>query len=79
MIGNYQIADKIGADGFEKHIGFADFLGGGGIFSAIGAFILRGKIRERNNIEGDSCGDFCATFFCLACSECQMANEVGLN
>ena len=72
------IAEKIGSDGFEKYIGFADILGFGGICSFIGAMILRGKVRERDGIEGSSGGDCMATCCCLSCSICQMSNHLGI-
>ena len=72
------IAEKIGADGFEKYIGFLDILGFGGICSVLGAMILRGKIRERDGIEGSAPGDCCSTCCCLPCSICQMSNHLGI-
>ena len=79
MVGNYFVAEKIGADGFEKFIGFLDCLGFGGLCSAIGATSLRGKVREKDGIEGDGMKDCCASFCCLACVQCQMATHVGLD
>ena len=79
MIGNYLIAEKINSDGFEKFIGFLDCLGGGGLCSAIGAMILRGKVRERDGIEGGAGGDCCSSFCCLPCVQCQMSNHIGLD
>lgn len=63
----------------QKYIGFVDFIGGGGIFSAIGQMLMRGKIREKDGIDGSPMGDCCSTFCCLACSTCQMQNHVGVN
>ena len=73
------IADKMGVDGFEKFIGFIDFLGGGCLCSAFGAMVLRGKVRERDGIEGDNFKDCCASCCCLACVQCQMSNHVGVD
>ena len=73
------VADKIGADGFEKFIGFLDFFGGAGLCSAIGAMILRGKIREKDGIDGGSAGDCMASCCCLPCVQCQMGNHVGVD
>jgi len=78
-LGNFFIAEKTGNEGFEKFIGFLDFCGGGGLCSAIGAMILRGKIRERDGIEGGAGGDCCTSFCCLPCVQCQMANHVGVD
>merc|ERR1712001_126654 len=79
MIGNFFVADKLGTDGCEKFIGFLDFCGGAGLCSAIGSMILRGKIRERDGIEGGAGGDCCTSFCCLPCVQCQMANHVGVD
>ena len=46
-LGNYFIAERTGDDDVIKYIGFLDFFGGGGIFSAAAQMIMRGKIRER--------------------------------
>ena len=78
-IGNFMVADKMGVDGFEKFIGFLDFFGGGCLCSAIGAMVLRGKLRERDGIDGDNMKDCCASFCCLECVQCQMSNHVGLD
>ena len=78
-LGNFFIAEKTGNDGFEKFIGFLDFCGGAGLCSAIGSMILRGKIRERDGIEGGAGGDCCTSFCCLPCVQCQMANHVGVD
>jgi len=78
-LGNFFIAEKTNNDGFEKFIGFLDFCGGAGLCSAIGAMILRGKIRERDGIEGGAGGDCCTSFCCLPCVQCQMANHVGVD
>ena len=73
------IAEKINSDGFEKWIGFLDFLGGGIIFSWIGAMILRGKVREQYGIEGGTGEDVIITGCCLPCSHCQMSNQIDLD
>ena len=78
-IGNFFIAEKTGNDGFEKFIGFLDFCGGAGLCSAFGAMILRGKIRERDGIDGGAMGDCCTSFCCLPCVQCQMGNHVGVD
>ena len=52
---NNMVAEKINYDGVGSWIGFLDFIGGHGICSAIGAMIIRGKIQERDGIEGDEC------------------------
>ena len=75
-IGNYLVADKIGADEMTKYIGFLDFCGGGVIFSMLGQMLIRGKIRERDNIEGSPIGDCFAACCCLECSICQTYNHV---
>lgn len=36
----------------------------------------RGEIRNRYGIKGDSCGDCCATYWCLGCTMMQQDNEV---
>ena len=77
-IGNYMLAEKLGTDDVIKYIGFLDFLGGAGLCSFIQQFILRGKIRERDGIQGDEIGDFVSSFCCLECSICQTINHVGL-
>ena len=85
-LANSMVAEKINSDGIESWIGLLDFLGGGflfwcggsGICSAIGATILRGKIRERDGIEGDRCEDCFTSFCCLPCAQCQLADHVGL-
>jgi len=78
-IGNFFIAEKTGNDGFEKFIGFLDFCGGAGLCSAFGAMILRGKIRERDGIDGGAMGDCCTSVCCLPCVQCQMGNHVGVD
>jgi len=78
-IGNFFIAEKTGNDGFEKFIGFLDFCGGAGLCSAFGAMILRGKIRERDGIDGGAMGDCCTSVCCLPCVQCQMSNHVGVD
>ena len=70
------VADKIGGDSTMKYIGFLDFIGGGGICTALGQMMIRGKIRERDGIEGDALGDMVAAFCCLECSLCQTINHV---
>ena len=75
-LGNLFIAEKIGADGIEKYIGLCDFLGGGGLCSALGQIILRGKIRAKDDIDGGSIGDVFAACCCLPCSICQQSNHV---
>ena len=77
-IGNMFLAEKMGLEGFEyKYLSFLDFIGGGGIFSAISAMMLRQKVRERYGIEGSSGNDFIIAFCCCtACSICQMTKEV---
>lgn len=60
-----------------KYIGFLDFCGGAGICSALGQMMIRGKIRERDGIEGNALGDMAAAFCCLECSVCQTINHVG--
>ena len=77
-LSNHMVAEKINYDGVGSWIGLFDFLGGSGICSAIGATILRGKIRERDGIEGDWCEDCFTTFCCLHCAQCQLADHVGL-
>ena len=74
--GNLFVAEKIGSDDCAKWIGFLDFLGGGLIFSAFGAWTLRKKIRERDGIDGDDCEDCCVSFCCFECVQCQHANHV---
>jgi len=56
----------------------------GAILSYVGAVVglfficyARVAIRERKNIEGSFCGDCCISFWCSACSICQMLNEHG--
>jgi len=78
-LGNYFIAERTGDDDVIKYIGFLDFFGGGGIFSAAAQMIMRGKIREREGIEGSVAGDCLAAFCCLSCSTCQMSNHLGLD
>ena len=78
-VGNYFIAEKIGAGDVEKFIGCLDFLGGVVIFSAIGQYLLRDKIRRRDGISGSALGDGCAAFCCLECSVCQTINHVGVD
>ena len=78
-LGNYFIAERTGDDDVIKYIGFLDFFGGGGIFSAAAQMIMRGKIREREGIEGSVVGDCLTTFCCLSCSTCQMSNHLGLD
>ena len=41
--GNYFVAEKMGSNDFTKWIGFLDYLGGGFVFSAFGAWTLRKK------------------------------------
>ena len=74
--GNYFVAEKIGSDDFTKWIGFLDYLGGGFVFSAFGAWNLRKKIRERDGIDGDDFEDCCLSFCCFECVQCQHANHV---
>ena len=78
-IGNYIIASKIGENGPGKYIGFLDYLGGFLTCSMLGAMMLRGKIREIDEIEGGTCGDCLAACCCLYCSMCQMANHLELD
>lgn len=78
-IGNFLIAEKLNSEGFEKWIGFLDFVGFGGICSWIGAMTLRGKVREKDRIEGGTGDDCITTCCCLSCSICQMANQIDLD
>ena len=78
MNGNLFIGEKIGADDVLKYIGFLDFVGGCGFFSSCANMMLRGKIRENEGIKGNAFCDCCISFFCLPCSNCQMANHVGV-
>jgi Cys-rich protein (TIGR01571 family) len=38
--------------------------------------ILRGKVRERKNIDGGIVGDFCCVLFCEPCTLAQESNEL---
>ena len=77
--GNYFVAQKMNEEGWPAWIGFLDFCGGAGLCSFIGAMVLRGKIRERDGIEGGAMGDCCATMCCLPCASCQHSNHVGVD
>jgi hypothetical protein len=79
MVGNFFVAEKIGESGWEKFIGILDCFGGGGLCSAIGAMSLRGKVREKDGIDGDGMKDCCAAFCCLPCVQCQLATHVGVD
>jgi len=71
------LAEKLGLEEFQyKYLGLIDFVGGGGLCTMIAAFLTRGKVRERYNIEGSTCGDFMVSCCCLPCSQCQMANHI---
>lgn len=51
-----------------------------GLFTAIIPCIpiglLRGRTRKLKEIDGDTCGDFCAAIFCPCCASVQIANEL---
>jgi Cys-rich protein (TIGR01571 family) len=38
--------------------------------------ILRGKVRDKKNIEGSAIGDFCCVLFCGACTLAQEQREL---
>ena len=81
-IGNYFTAEKIGAGDVEKFIGcldFPNFYLDFFLLSAVGQYLLRGKIRKRDNISGSSGGDCFAAFCCLGCSICQTMNHLGID
>ena len=76
-IGNYFVAEKIGAGDLEKFIGCLDFLGGVVIFSVVGQLLLRGRIREEDGISGTMLEDLLSAGCCLECSVCQTIHHVG--
>eukprot|EP00088_Acartia_fossae_P024722 TRINITY_DN2562_c0_g1_i1.p1 TRINITY_DN2562_c0_g1~~TRINITY_DN2562_c0_g1_i1.p1 ORF type:complete len:102 (-),score=15.38 TRINITY_DN2562_c0_g1_i1:450-755(-) len=49
------------------------------IFPCIPIFILRGKAREKYNIEGSTADDAICSFCCGCCASIQTANELDAN
>ena len=80
MLGNYFIGEKIKASDFEKFIGCIDFIGVTGMLgSAMGLFMMRQKIRQRDGMKKAEMSDICAIWCCLPCAICQTANHIGLD
>ena len=80
MLGNYLIGEKIHASDFEKFVGCIDLIGVTAFLgSAIGLFMMRQKIRQKDGMPQAEICDFCSVYCCLPCAICQTANHIGLD
>jgi len=66
---SYQIAERMGKSGIVYGLL-------GWILPFVPPLIMRGDVRDLNNIEGSTCNDALAACCCTCCASIQIANEL---
>ena len=59
----------------DRECGFIHFCGAA-VAGQSHAIAVRGQIRQKYNIEGSICGDFCTIAFCCPCAICQHTRQL---